>query len=428
MCFGSKEKQLYNDSDEAPRPAPGQFPQQPTYADTGPKASMPPPQQQPPPVYYQQQQQPPPPQEPSPISPQYPSPTYPPYAPTSAPTYQAPPAELSSVPHSNPPVELPTSTTRGEVDYAPPPGPPPSQNNNIPASGLDYAPPPGPPPSASKPQHDWEAAVPDTSLFPPPPAIFTGWYESPTSNAPEAEAEAGEQWCRDYPLAQPMTSDDAALGALKANDIRLMTPAVCFKGTLAWTAPGVWSGNTESTAKDSCIIGYPPLYMVQRHSPLYTGAPHTIYYEVRILPSSPSDEICLALGFTALPYPSFRMPGWHRGSLAIHGDDGHKYINDRWGGKSFTQPFKRGDTVGVGMTFKRAGGYNSGTEIATDVFFTRNGQMSGGWDLHEETDADEDLPVTGLEGYHDISCAIGTFKAVGFEVVFDPSRWAYKLP
>ncbi|KAK0631652.1 hypothetical protein B0T14DRAFT_502070 [Immersiella caudata] len=444
MCFGSKEKQLYNDSDDAPRPAPGQFPQQPTYADSGPKASMPQQVQQP---YY----------SPAPVSPASPQYQAPPSAPPSVPpsaSYQPPagppPAELSSVTHSNPPAELssgdfapppgPPPPHKKDSDFAPPPGPPPGHN----AAG-DFAPPPGPPPSHGKaadldytapppgapPKHDWEIAVPDTSLFPPPPAIFSGWYTSPTSNATEEEAKKGEAWCDAYPLIAPLTLDSAALSLLRTNTIRLMTPSTNFLGSLTCTAPGVWSGATQPQSTDSCILGYPPLYSVREHSPLATGLSKTIYYEVLAkgtsssnpFHSSSNEDICLAIGYTALPYPNFRMPGWHRGSLAVHGDDGHKFINDRWGGKSFTEPFRRGETYGIGMTFKAV----AGGRIETEVFFTRQGRMSGGWNLHEETDAKEDLPVTGLEGYHDLSCAIGTYQAVAFDVIFDPARWLYKL-
>ena len=63
--------------------------------------------------------------------------------------------------------------------------------------------------------------------------------------------------------------------------------------------------------------------------------------------------------------------------------------------------------------------------INTEIFFTRNGQRAGGWDLHEEGDAQEDLPVEGLEGYHDLFVAVGTFESVAFEIVFDESMWAY---
>jgi hypothetical protein len=183
---------------------------------------------------------------------------------------------------------------------------------------------------------------------------------------------------------------------------------------------------TNSTCHS--IIAYPPLYAVALHSPLY---PHlnpaglkTIYFEVQLLPhgNPPPGDICLSLGFTALPYPSFRMPGWHRGSLAVHGDDGHRFINDRWGGKSFVSPFRAGERVGVGMTFRAA----APGQIRVDVFFTRNGREEGRWDLHEETDAEQDLPVTGLEGYHDLSCAIGTSGETAFEVLLDPARWLHR--
>ncbi|KAK0657705.1 hypothetical protein B0T16DRAFT_402364 [Cercophora newfieldiana] len=443
MCFGSKEKQLYNDNDDAPRPAPGHFPAQPTYADPAPKASMPQQVQQP---YY-------PPQASTPVSPvspqQYQAPTPAPYQPTMGP----PPAELSSITHSNPPAELssgdfapppgPPPSHKKDSDYAPPPGPPPSHN-----AGNDFAPPPGPPPShttkssdytapppgpspsSAKPAHDWEIAVPDTSLFPPPPAIFSGWYESPTSNASEEEAKKGEAWCEAYPLIAPLALDAAALSILRTHSIRLMTPNTNFMGSLTCTAPGIWSGATEPKSTDSCILGYPPLYSVREHSPLATGRTKTVYYEALVkgttssnpFHSSSNQDITLALGFTALPYPNFRMPGWHRGSLAVHGDDGHKFINDRWGGKSFTEPFRRGETYGIGMTFRAV----DGGRIETEVFFTRQGRVSGSWNLHEETDAKEDLPVTGLEGFHDLSVAVGTYQAVAFDLVFEPARWLYK--
>ncbi|KAK3938923.1 SPRY domain-protein [Diplogelasinospora grovesii] len=346
------------------------------------------------------------------------------------------------MPPASPP---PTQQRIHENGYAPPPGPPPTHRNYqddyaAPPPGPppnrkgqdDYmAPPPGPPPSSSKPkpQHDWESIVPDTSLFPPPPSFFSGFDRSPTSNATEQEAEAGEHYCRMFPLAPPITldRDPKALDALRTHNIRLIEPAPNpdprnrmpgFRGSMDWRAPGVWSVHTERNATDSCIFAYPPLYAVTEHSPLATGRPKTVYYEVAISPSIKKREICVALGFTALPYPTFRMPGWHRGSLAVHGDDGHKFINDRWGGKEFTQPFRAGETYGVGMTFTPRNG-----RVDTDIFFTRQGRETGRWNLHEETDSQQDLPVTGLEGYHDLSCAIGTYEETAFDVIFDPAKW-----
>ncbi|KAL2137885.1 hypothetical protein VTI28DRAFT_7918 [Corynascus sepedonium] len=320
-----------------------------------------------------------------------------------------------------PPGPPPGHSVSGNQDFAPPPGPPPSHHND-----LSYiAPPPGPPPTNDKTKHDWESVVPDTSLFPPPPSFFSGFDRSPANNATEAEAEAGEQWCAQHPLTAPITLDGPAIAVLNAHNPRLMQPDV-YRGTLACTAPGVWAGQTYPQSTDSTIIAYPPLYCVRLHSPLAPTNParrKTIYYEVQLTTAhNPRRDICLALGFTALPYPSFRMPGWHRGSLAVHGDDGHKFINDRWGGKSFTTPFAPGERLGIGMTFWDAGA----GRVEAEIFFTRQGREIGRWNLHEETDAEQDLPVTGLEGYHDLSCAIGTCGETGFEVIFDPARWLHR--
>jgi hypothetical protein len=220
-----------------------------------------------------------------------------------------------------------------------------------------------------------------------------------------------------------MTLDAQGRQALEASNLTLIEPHG-LKGKLRWCGTGVWEGETTRDTPDSCIIAYPPLYVVSEHDPSRFGRPKTIYYEVKIRPDSRTNFI--ALGFTALPYPSFRMPGWHRGSLAVHGDDGHKYINDSWGGREFTEELQRGDTYGIGMTLSPARVGQRGPPPQVDVFFTRNGRHLGGWDLHEETDAEEDLPVTGLEGFHDLSCAIGVYEDVRFEVVFDPRRWLYR--
>ncbi|KAG5963887.1 hypothetical protein E4U58_003325 [Claviceps cyperi] len=299
-----------------------------------------------------------------------------------------------------------------QQQYAPPSGPPAQQSWKPP----DYY-----QSASSNAAHDWEAAVPDTSLFPPPPALFSGHDSSPVNNASEADADAAEEWCAQHPLRLPMTPDATATTALEVGNIRLIEPAG-FNGQLSWLAPGHWHAATRNNSPDRCIIGYPPLYMAALQDPARSGRPKTIYYEVHILADSRNTS--LAIGFTALPYPSFRLPGWHRGSMGVHGDDGRKYINDRWGGKDFTHGFKAGETLGIGMTFVPSARKGTKTDVA--VFFTRDGVPTGGWDLHEETDAEQDLPVTGLEGFHDLSCAIGVFDGVDFDVIFDAAKWRHR--
>ncbi|KAL7620844.1 hypothetical protein AAE478_009842 [Parahypoxylon ruwenzoriense] len=364
----------------------------------------------------------------------------------------------------------------GYSDYAPPPGPPPSQfqdyappadppppsetknnpffSNNSGPSGPnteEYAPPPGPPPPAkghNPPQHDWQTAVPDTALLPPPPNFFSGFDRSPANNATEEDCEAGERWCAQYPMYQPLPPQGpGVLDAIRAGNIAVYAPPF-FRGELAQTGRGVWRARSEKGAGDTCLATYPPLYHVAAHSPLLPGAAggrkkKTIYYEVRILDEGSGgsssgrrrgegkkeEEVTLALGFVAPPYPAFRLPGWHRGSVGVHGDDGHRYVNDRWGGKTFTRPFRRGETLGLGMDIfssSSSGSGSAGGGIDVEVFLTRDGVESGRWDLHEETDREQDLPVTGLEGYHDLCAAVGVFDEVAFEVVFAPERWLWR--
>lgn len=178
-----------------------------------------------------------------------------------------------------------------------------------------------------------------------------------------------------------------------------------------------------------------PLYSVNAHSPMNWRNTKTIYYEVAISPQSRS-EVTVGMGYVAQPYPPFRLPGWDRAGLGVHGDDGHRYVNDMWGGKPFTTVFHPGDVLGIGMTFKpnkteAPPAYGSGIQpqhhpIDVEVFFTRNGQKDGGWNIHEEGDAEQDRPVTGLEGWHDLYAAVGTFDKADFEVRFDERDWLFR--
>lgn len=372
-----------------------------------------------------------------------------------------PPPSHSQQQYAPPPGPPPSHGAAVVNDYAPPPGPPPS--NQPAAGGADYAPPPGPPPSKggqssaaddfapppdpppdhsasggqpSQPKlHNWEEAVPDTSLFPPPPAFFSGFDRSPAHNATEAEANAGEAWCEAHPMAPPQPLDDAALVALRDSNFRLIPPAG-YAGELTWLGKGRWKGRSVRGSRDSCIVAYPPIYSVRIHSPIASGGGgrKLLYFEVKIAPKAPSsgwhlgaghnsDEVTLALGYVVLPYPGFRLPGWHRGSLAVHGDDGHRYVNDLWGGNSFTAPFRKGETIGLGMELTAEPG--SG-RIEVSVFLTRNGREDNRWDLHMEVDNERERPVTGLEGYHDLSAAIGTFEETEWECVMDPEGWAWQ--
>lgn len=338
----------------------------------------------------------------------------------------------------------PTGPPPGHGEYAPPLGPPPGHGEYTPPPGPppgreEYAPPSGPPPShraatdsEAPAYHDW-TSVPDNALLPPPPSM--GHEISTSSNADTDDAVRAHDWCRANPLIRPHQPTNDQHTAIHNGDVRLMKPRE-YKGDLLMPSTGTWKGFTRAGAKDACLLTSSPLYFAAADSPLRTRLPKTIYYEVecKSLGHGPRKEECsVAIGYCAMPYPTWRMPGWERASLAVHSDDGHRYVNDTWGGKDFTSPIQSGDTIGLGMTFsvpESPPDYHAapkaGSNIDVEVFFTRNGRREGGWNLHEELDAKEDLGVDGLDGQFDLYGAVGVFGGVDFEVKFKREEWLWR--
>ena len=276
--------------------------------------------------------------------------------------------------------------------------------------------------------HDW-TIIPDTALLPPPPSISHD--RSPSSNASVLVADRAHHWCKAHPLVKPHQPTHAQYAAVASGDMRLMK-AHEYTGDLLMPGRGFWRGSTRSGSKDSCLLSSSPLYFAAADVPI--EASKTIYYELRVRSlglSRGADESSIAVGYCAMPYPTWRMPGWERGSLAVHSDDGRRYINDTWGGKDFTSPFKVGDNIGLGMTFSVPKGppeYGAPRRsiIEVEVFLTRNGEKGENWNLHEELDATSDLGVDGLDGQFDLYAAIGTFGGVEFDVLFNRQDWMWR--
>lgn len=329
------------------------------------------------------------------------------------------------------------------TEYEPPPGPPPGWNVYHPPPGPppsheEYAPPPGPPPSQlhtsadPPPYHDW-TVIPDTSLLAPPPEL--GHDRSPSGNASTYDADRAQEWCRLYPLTRPHQPTPQQHASVLNGDVRFTRPKE-YGGDLVMVNTGSWSGSTGAGSKDSCLLTSFPLYFACADSPLDTEAAKTVYFEIKIRSlgrGRGNDESSIAIGYCSIPYPPWRMPGWERGSLGVHGDDGRKYVNDSFGGKDFTSAFRTGETIGLGMTFSLA---DSSPGLATqsrieaktrvEVFLTRNGRKDRGWNLHEELDADNDRGVEGLEGQFDLYGAIGIFGGIDFDVFFNRRDWLWQ--
>ena len=304
-----------------------------------------------------------------------------------------------------------------------PPGPPPSHAKT---KRNDYAPPSGPPPSANPPPyHDW-TVIPDTALLPPPPALPEDY--SPANNATYESAEAAHDWCAKNPPFTPSVPNGVILNATASGNLGLIRPSTLAKNAqLKQLAEGTWSLKTRRGQPDTVLLSNLPLYFAAIDSPLMTEREKTIYFETRIL-SIQDAESGVAVGYAAQPYPPWRLPGWHRASLAVHGDDGRRYVNDSWGGRDFVGAFEVGDVVGIGMTYcveENSGG--GGGKCKTKVWFTRNGKDEGGaWDVDEERDAERDEGVEGLQGETDMYPAVGVFGGVEVEVRFRREDWLWK--
>lgn len=317
------------------------------------------------------------------------------------------------------------SNSLGDRAYAPPTGPPPGHQPQ--AEGPNDASDPPPP------YHNWQEAVPDTSLFPPPPV--QSYLDSNAGNASSDDAQRAHDFCDNVPLWKPYKPSLPVYNCVREGDIRPVQPQE-YRGDLSTVSKGRWKGSTRDGNGDCLVLTGLPLYFPEEESPFLTERSKTIYFEVQLLglregPGGSGDSSGFSIGFAAQPYPSWRSPGWERGSVGVFSDDGCKFVNDSFGGREFTTEFKVGETVGLGMTFSLPDSsviqqqQESGkSTAAVEVFFTRNGKREGSWDLHEEADSDSGS-VQGLEGDFDLYGALGLFGGVDFEVCFDRAGWLW---
>lgn len=309
-----------------------------------------------------------------------------------------------------PPGPPPPPPPPGQNQYAPPPGPPPAYSAPPPQAHYAAPPPPGPPPGYDELAAQYPAQGHGPPPPPPPPVL--SYAVSPALNASEDECEAGDLFILSNPIAPPRPLQPYEINAIDGGQIHLLPPAH-FVGATTRGADGTTLLQARHACPDSTLVSHVPLYSAWRQ------LPNTIYYEIQIL--SLGREGSVAIGFAAVPYPPFRLPGWHRGSVGVHADDGHRYACDADGGVPLTEPFQAGDVVGLGL------------ELRTGlVWFTRNGALAGGWNLREGRSADADAwgnEWEGLDGTSDVYAAVGVCGAasaivnVGGARAGRPWRW-----
>jgi len=104
----------------------------------------------------------------------------------------------------------------------------------------------------------------------------------------------------------------------------------------------------EYTGRGKSIID---VGLAQARSPLDTT---NHYFEIEI--QDPGENCYIAIGLARGDYPKHRHPGWNKGSIAYHADDGKIFIGSGVG-DPFGPRCHKGDIMGCGILFPRD--YNS---------------------------------------------------------------------
>ncbi|KAH6719783.1 concanavalin A-like lectin/glucanase domain-containing protein [Leptodontidium sp. 2 PMI_412] len=86
-----------------------------------------------------------------------------------------------------------------------------------------------------------------------------------------------------------------------------------------------------------------------------------VYYWESKIYDKPETTL-ISIGVATKPYPLFRLPGWHKYSVA-YTSTGHRRYNQPFSGPTYGPQFVQGDVIGVGYRPR------TGT-----IFFTRNGK------------------------------------------------------
>eukprot|EP01080_Neovahlkampfia_damariscottae_P001521 gene1521-12647_t len=103
------------------------------------------------------------------------------------------------------------------------------------------------------------------------------------------------------------------------------------------------------------------------------------YFEVSIV-DSPAGNIN-SVGLVHKKYPLKRQPGWQKGSVGYHGDDGNFFIESAFGNNRHER-FGKNDVIGCGYWKPKS-----------KVFFTKNGEFMG---IACESEIDDLYPCVGL--------------------------------
>ncbi|KAK9378143.1 uncharacterized protein V2V93DRAFT_376667 [Kockiozyma suomiensis] len=265
------------------------------------------------------------------------------------------------------------------------------------------------------------------------------YREALYSHAPDDEHERAVQFCRHNALRPPVLLSDEETKIRGSRRFTLTVPSSESEAsglTMKRKARGLFGRLNGKQAieltcsKDQTIFIRSSVKQTDctlaTALPMYLARDRSrtrIYFEITLtaLDGGP-EKAAVAIGFLAQPYPvSSRLPGWHRASIAVHSDDGRRYIADSLSGRDFLNgEVTVGETVGLGMDFAES-----------SVWACRNGKWSGGWSMREDIlggsdEQEQDDTRRFYDGDVDVFGAIGIFGGVGAIVNFGgqkPFKW-----
>lgn len=154
---------------------------------------------------------------------------------------------------------------------------------------------------------------------------------------------------------------------VQANPPETMQTDISLSQFLAIQEKGVsaWEFEPELEIANCFVEGRTEIEFFDSECSVQTNLPvpkqNDVYYWEAKIYDKP-DQTLVSIGMTTKPYPSFRLPGFHKTSVAYQ-STGQRRYNQPFTTTSYGPEYAQGDVIGVGYRPR------SGT-----IFFTRNGK------------------------------------------------------
>ncbi|RAL16689.1 SSH4 family protein [Aspergillus homomorphus CBS 101889] len=189
---------------------------------------------------------------------------------------------------------------------------------------------------------------------------------------------------------------------IEANPPESMQTDISLSQFLAIQEKGVsaWEFQPELEIANCFVEGRTEIEFYDSECSVQTNLPvpkqNDVYYWEAKIYDKPENTL-ISIGMTTKPYPLFKLPGYHKSSVAYQ-STGHRRYNQPFAPTPYGPPLLQGDVIGIGYRPR------SGT-----IFFTRNGKKLE--DVAHGQKSQNFFPTVGANG----PCAVHVnFGQMGF--------------